>query len=528
MRYLNRPARAVSLLAAALSVTLAAPAAAVSADPDEHDVVVAERTDDRNVFFPTVERTQDGELLVVYYDSPGHADADGRISMVRSTDDGETWSSPEVLIDSELDDRDPSLIETSDGTLLMNFFRTDWHSDPAEIVGTFVTKSEDGGDTWSEPVLVETEMSGESDILDGPYQTGWAGTSDKILELDNGELLVPIYGTVPDDPDRRASVVRSTDGGETWPIENESSVPHDPGWSLNEPALTQARDGEVTMMIRTHHGDGAAYVTTSDDRGLTWSHPVATNLHAAASDLLTLRNGMVFHTWGDTSGDFGAGRPVVGAVQRPNQDWTEVSQRLLYDGSPGDQSYPSSVEISPNQFFTVSYDAPRGMIVGTFSHLSDYMRAEPDPPGQQRDMLDLLGMYESDALDVETDMTWMNPSYPGMGPLSPLDGSSDYWNAATIDRDAPPASYYTIEFDEPQQLDEVGVVLKPGYPESANVHISSDGEEWDEPIARFEGEVTNELVWIPVPHGPVKALRVEVTDSFGEWAQLTRMEMTGR
>ena len=518
------------LLVAVLCVALVAPAGAATDDPSEPDVVIAERTAERNVFFPTVERTHDGELLVVYYDSPSHAfEQDGRISMVRSGDDGQTWSEPEVIVDTEFDDRDPSLVQLDDGTLVLSYFRTDWLRDPPKGDGNYVTRSVDGGQTWSDPVRVETAMEGPSDVMDGPYETGMAATSDKILELDNGDLLIPIYGTLPDDPQRRASVVRSTDGGTTWPIENETFIPDEPGWSLNEPALAQTPHGEVIVMLRTHHGDGAAKEARSADRGETWSHPEATDMFAHASDLLPLRNGMTLHTWGDTSGQSGQGRPVVGRVLKRNHDWTDTDQRLLYDGSPGDQSYPSSVEISPNRFFTVYYDAPAGIIGGTYSKLSDYLRADPEPPEPERDTLDLMGMHEARDLTVDTDRTWTDPGFPNIGPLAPLDGSSDYWDSATPGRVAPPSSHFTIEFAEPHRLREVGLVLKTGYRESATVRFSSDGQEWSDSLVSLEEEVTNHLVWNRVTsEQDVRAVRVDVTDSFGEWAQLTRLELVGR
>src|SRR5205823_3759608 len=78
--------------------------------PTKPDIVVVPPTEGRRAFFPSVERLRDGQLVVVYYDSPDHVSPGGRIAMVRSADNGLTWSPPRVIIDTPLDDRDPSLI----------------------------------------------------------------------------------------------------------------------------------------------------------------------------------------------------------------------------------------------------------------------------------------------------------------------------------------------------------------------------------------------------------------------------------
>ena len=46
----------------------------------------------------------------------------GRAMLVRSTDQGKTWSKPEMLIDTPADDRHPAFVELQDGTVLCSFF----------------------------------------------------------------------------------------------------------------------------------------------------------------------------------------------------------------------------------------------------------------------------------------------------------------------------------------------------------------------------------------------------------------------
>ena len=73
--------------------------------------------------WPTLARRASGELLVVY--SGGreqHVCPFGRVELIRSHDDGKTWTYPEVLLDGPIDDRDAGILETSKGTLLATTF----------------------------------------------------------------------------------------------------------------------------------------------------------------------------------------------------------------------------------------------------------------------------------------------------------------------------------------------------------------------------------------------------------------------
>ena len=42
--------------------------------------------------------------------------------LIRSTDEGKTWSKPATLIDTPADDRHPAFLELRDGTILCSFF----------------------------------------------------------------------------------------------------------------------------------------------------------------------------------------------------------------------------------------------------------------------------------------------------------------------------------------------------------------------------------------------------------------------
>ena len=73
--------------------------------------------------WPTLLRRKNGELLLVYSGGrEGHVCPFGRVELLRSHDDGRTWTWPQTIFDGPLDDRDAGLVETSAGTLVMSTF----------------------------------------------------------------------------------------------------------------------------------------------------------------------------------------------------------------------------------------------------------------------------------------------------------------------------------------------------------------------------------------------------------------------
>lgn len=342
-----------------------------SADPTEPDVVVARAAGDRSAWFPTIERLASGELIVVYDDATSHTGPCGAIALTRSGDGGRTWSEPTVIVDTELDDRDPSIVELCDGTLVLNWFRTDWSTSPPTPGRVWTARSSDGGRTWSEPVRARSRTYGEGwPSTEGDGRAPMLATSAKILELPDGSLLLPVYGSTADDPEPSISLLRSTDGGRSWPPELERPVAaHSVGNAFYEPAIARTVDGTLHVAIRSND---VGFRTSSADGGETWRQPTAGTYHEQASDLLALSDGSILHTWGDTSGRFGSGRPTVGCVVRP--DGRRSVPRVLYRGGAFDESYPSSVELASDRILTVYYDAARKFIGGTYTAPIDFSR----------------------------------------------------------------------------------------------------------------------------------------------------------
>lgn len=504
---------ALALLLSSASWT-AVPASAITS-VTEPDVIVATGVPGTaNTYFPSMELLDDGRLAVVYYSSPTHEGSNGKIMMTESEDNGQTWSAPVAIIDTPEDDRDPSIAELGDGTLLVSWFT--YNNTTAERK-VRVARSTDDGATWSAPITVGTHLAAT------------AAVTSKAVELSNGDLLLPIYGSIVNRQEMpRSTAVRSTDGGLTWNASTEVTLAASPAGSnigFVEPVIVDLGGGHLYSLHRTlnDYDNYYAWESHSYDNGLTWTPAARTSFKAHCSDLLLLSDGKLLHTWGDRSFAFSGGRPVVGKAVPVGEDWTDYQDVLIYRNSGvGDMSYPSAVELPDGRIFIVYYDAARGFIGGTYATVGELSKLDP------KDRLDLKSLYDSGWMQIDTDMTWTTATHPETGITGAIDGSLNYWNASFRGSKAPPAARYELTFHDPIALRGLGVLIRPNVTVSATVSYSADGSTWT-PLKSYSGVVQQAgALDIIEPAAPVtaKRIRVEVTSS-SEWAGLTELTVYG-
>jgi Neuraminidase (sialidase) len=223
----------------------------------QHQIVCSGEAAGGYAAFPDVCRLHNGDLFCVFYSGYGHVSAPsakwpkgGRIMAVRSTDHGQIWSKPVVVIDTDEDDRDPSVACLKDGTLLLNWFTLHQNR-----VAVWLARSTDHGKTWSEPVKLN---------LDSPYLFA---CSSPVRELSDGSLILGLYHE--DDKKNLAfgATVKSHDGGKTWKelalIGEKSGVYLDA-----ETDVVQLKDGKLLAALRSSKVD--MHFAISEDRGKTW------------------------------------------------------------------------------------------------------------------------------------------------------------------------------------------------------------------------------------------------------------------
>jgi hypothetical protein len=206
----------------------------------------------------------------------------GRAMIVRSSDQGKTWSKPETLIDTRSDDRHPAFVELRDGTVLCSFFTYDGepkNGDPTKepAARVWFIRSFDHGRTWEKkPRRLNTPFF--YDETDGP-----------LLRLKDGSVLVAINGRAKAGPPDVAAIFRTTDRGDTWQMLSRVQTSHE----LQEATVAELHDGKLVMMARPE-GD----VFWSSDQGRTWTTPqpfgmrmFAPSLYVLADDTLVCLHG---------------------------------------------------------------------------------------------------------------------------------------------------------------------------------------------------------------------------------------------
>ncbi len=324
----------------------------------------------------TMARRANGELVAVYSGGrEAHVCPFGRVELIRSKDNGQTWSWPRIIMDSPIDDRDAGILETPKGSLLATTFTSlayekvlagarDWDREKAErwnaverastaaeresLLGAWMLRSTDGGLTWSAPYRIPVNSP------HGP------------IALSGGRLLYAGRqfggsGTV-------IGVWHSLDDGQTWRL--LAPIPARPGDDLanyHELHAVEAADCRIVAHIRNHNSPNERETLQSEslDGGKTWSVPRAIGVWGLPSHLLRLSGGRLLMSYGYR-------RAPRGNHARISEDhgrtWSEPV--VLSDDGTGDIGYPSTVELPNGEMLTLWYEAmPAGSAAQAFSVL---------------------------------------------------------------------------------------------------------------------------------------------------------------
>jgi len=287
--------------------------------------------------FPDACRLQNGDIMAVFYGGYGHVSLPnddwpkgGRICMVRSSDEGRTWTEPEILFDDDIDNRDPHIAQMSDGTLICSFFSLKPKDKRWELIGTQIVTSTDGGKTWEKEART--------------LVPGWA-VSAPVREMPDGTYILGIYKG-----SECGGVIRSTDKGKTWsepiPIGLEAKKPLDA-----ETDVILCKDGRLYAALRSSRIN--MHYAWSDDMGLTWSPVEDIGFVGHAPHLYRISTGEILLTHRVPSTSMHISRDECKTWEGP----------YIIDSVGG--AYPATVELKDGTIMVVYYEEGGGSAVRT-------------------------------------------------------------------------------------------------------------------------------------------------------------------
>ena len=335
--------------------------------------------------WPTVTRRKNGELLLVY--SGGrqwHVCPFGRLEMMRSKDNGQTWSWPRVLMDGPIDDRDGGVLETSKGSILVTSYTDPEWEDYLHLAKTPKLYAKSKMSKW------EGAPTPESWTPENMER--WQGAADRISperrkkelgvwmlrSTDGGVTFSARYDSLVNSPhgpiqlsdgrllyagkefwsdNDRIGVCESTDDGQTWRwLAEIPTRDGDDRRKYEELHAVEAADGRIIVHIRNHNHGYRIRQTESTDGGKTWSVPHSTGVHGLPPHLLRLKDDRLLVTYGYRLPPEGN---RVSISENHGRDWSEPFD-LHHDTVSGDLGYPSSVQLDDGSLITVWYETMKG------------------------------------------------------------------------------------------------------------------------------------------------------------------------
>jgi len=309
-------------------------------------VTIAEDAD-RHFGFPGAAMLKNGDIVVVFREGKTHGnDVSGRICLSRSKDGGRTWLPRVKVFDRpDFDDRDPSIIQTSKGPVLL-------------LSNNCLCISEDFGKTWSEPL--PTPVFGPKGLVEDETGHLLYGGQEHIqkwlTKLCGREVRL-----------NALSAYRSGDMGLSWKRVGIATYtawcgkPIDYVW-YDEPFMCVVPDKFWIFTARVDL-DGFARIIRSADKGKQWGPVIKTQVWGYPQHLLPLKDGRLLMTYGYRRPPYGV-RACLSSDCGETWDLDNEIIIRMDGGTPkgktsevsnDDLGYPVSLQLKDGTIFTVYY-----------------------------------------------------------------------------------------------------------------------------------------------------------------------------
>ncbi len=224
-----------------------------------------------NYRIPAVITAKDGSIVAVTDKrkyNEGDLPQDIDIVCNRSTDGGHTWSEPyTIALGTGVNHGfgDCALAWSNDDNGLIAAFVGGvglWNSTPSNPIRSYIARSYNNGQTWTEPQDITDFIFGANCII--PEHRTWRASffgSGNGLRTSTGRIMFVAAIREGSAQSLNNYAVYSDDNGLTWQVSGRASVGGD------EAKVTELADGRILMSIR-HAGN--RWYNISEDGGETW------------------------------------------------------------------------------------------------------------------------------------------------------------------------------------------------------------------------------------------------------------------
>ena len=230
-----------------------------------------------NYRIPGVITAKDGSIVAVTDKrkyNQGDLPEDIDIVCRRSTDGGHTWSEPYTIAQGTGYNHgfgDCVLAWTNDDNGLIAGFVGGvglWNSTPSNPIRSYIARSYDNGQTWTEPEDITDFIFGSNCVVSEhrTWRASFFGSGNGLITSTGRIMFVAaIRETTAQSLSNYA--VYSDDNGITWHVSGRASV------SGDEAKVTELVDGRILMSIRHN---GKRWYNISNDGGETWQSSTST------------------------------------------------------------------------------------------------------------------------------------------------------------------------------------------------------------------------------------------------------------
>ncbi len=206
---------------------------------------------------PGIERSPGGRLWVTFYSGGKDEGPDNYVLLIKSDDDGATWSDPILAIDplDKIRAYDSCLWHDPSGRLWLFWAQSyEWYDGRCGVWVTVCDNPDSVAPNWSAPRRISNGIM-----------------MNKPTVLSTGEWLLPIAVWASRESElnhveseRYSNVFISTDEGQSFSLLGSADVPNR---TFDEHMIIERKDGSLWMLVRLDNGLGQSF---SYDRGQTW------------------------------------------------------------------------------------------------------------------------------------------------------------------------------------------------------------------------------------------------------------------